>query len=216
MSEERTPQSPLADRLAAGVRAALVGAAPAPWGAGERFDTPLVCAILAADAPVSPEQLTGAPPGLLFSIRPVGGLVPPAAGERADRSVGAALEFAVRVFGVSDLILFGHGDCAFVRALTADATPAAGALVQGDYLPSLCALLGPAAMRATGARIDDAERAKVCAQEILRLSVENLMTYPWIVERVLGGTLRLHGWYVDGSGAFARLDPATDEFRGFS
>jgi len=215
MNEKGRRQSPLADRLAAGVRATLAGEAPALW-AESRPDAPRVCAILAADAPISPERLTGAPPGLLFSIRPVGGLVPPAAGEGLDRSVGAALEFALRVLGVGDLILFGHGDCAFVRALTADATPAAGALVHGDYLPSLCEMLGHAVMRATAARIDEALRPRVCAQEIMRLSVENLMTYPWIVERVMGGALGLHGWYVDGTGAFERLDPATDEFRPFS
>jgi carbonic anhydrase len=203
---------PIAEILAAGVRATLAGSAPAPW-AGPRPGVPPVCAIMAADAPVAPEQLTGAPPGLLFSIRPVGGLLPPAAGDGLDRSIGAALEFAVRVLGVGDLILFGHANCAFVRALMAEATPAAGALLQGDYLPSLCEMLTGPVTRALGANADEALRAKICAQEIMRLSMENLMTYPWLVDRMLAGSIRLHGWYVeDPGGAFERLDPATDEF----
>ncbi len=202
---------PIAEILAAGVRATLAGSAPAPWTA-RRPDAPLVGVIMAADAPISPEQLTGAAPGLLFSIRPVAGLMPPADGEGLDRATGAALEFALNFLGVGDLILFGHGDCAFVRALMADATPAAGVLVQGDYLPSLTAMLAPAVTRALGANVDDARRAKICAQEIMRLSLENLMTYPWFVDRMLDGSLRLHGWYVDEAGAFERLDPGTDEF----
>jgi len=202
---------PIAEILAAGVRATLAGASPAPW-TGPRPDAPLVGVIMAADAPIAPEQLTGAPPGLLFSIRPVGGLMPPAAGEGLDRATGAALEFALKFLGVGDLILFGHGNCAFVRALMADATPAAGALVQGDYLPSLCEMLAPAVTRALGARVEDALRAKICAQEIMRLSLENLMTYPWFVDRMFGGALRLHGWYVDDAGRFERLDPGTDDF----
>jgi len=202
----------LVDALAAGVRATLAGAPPPQW-AGLRRSAPPVCAIMAADAPVAPEGLTGAPPGLLYSLRPVGGLVPPAAGEGLDRATAAALEFAVRVLGVGDLILFGHPDCAFVRALMADAMPAVAALVGGDYLPSLTAMLGPAVARALGANVEDALRPRICAQEIMRLSLENLMTYPWLVDAVLAGTLRLHAWYVDGAGrAFERLDPAADEF----
>ncbi len=202
---------PIAEILAAGVRATLAGSAPAPWS-GPRPDAPLVGVIMAADAPIAPEQLTGAPPGLLFSIRPVGGLMPPAGGEGLDRATGAALEFALRFLGVGDLILFGHGNCAFVRALMMDATPAAGVLVQGDYLPSLTEMLTPAVTRALSADVDHALRPKICAQEIMRLSLENLMTYPWFVDRMLDGSLRLHGWYVDQDGGFERLDPATDEF----
>ncbi len=202
---------PTAEILAAGVRATLAGSAPAPWP-GARPAAPSICAIMAADAPISPEQLTGAAPGVVFSIRPVGGLVPPAAGDGLDRSIGAALEFAVGFLCVGDLILFGHGDCAFVRALMVDATPAAGALVQGDYLPSLCEMLGPPVTRALGASVDDALRPKICAQEIMRLSIENLMTYPWFVDPMLDGSIRLHGWYVEDAGVFERLDPAADEF----
>ncbi|MDP2811654.1 MAG: carbonic anhydrase [Rhodocyclaceae bacterium] len=29
------------------------------------------------------------------------------------------------------------------------------------------------------------------------VSLENLMTYPWIAERVVAGALHLHGWYFD-------------------
>lgn len=202
---------PIWQTLATGVRATLSGAAPAPW-TGSRPDVPRVAVIMAADAPISPEQLTGAPPGLLFSIRPVGGLMPPAAGEGLDRATGAALEFALNFLGLRDLILIGHGDCAFVRALMADATPASGVLVRGDYLPSLTEMLTPAVTRALGANVDDALRPKICAQEIMRLSIENLMTYPWFVDRMFDGSLRLHGWYVDEAGTFERLDPTADEF----
>lgn len=211
MSNDATT-APIMELLAANLRAVLAGSAPAPW-AGPRPDAPPVCAVMAADAPISPEQLIGAPPGLLYTIRPVGGLVPPAAGQGQESSIGAALEFAVRVLGVGDLILFGHRDGAFVRALTAEASSAAGAFVRGDYLPALAAMLGPGVLRAVAAQVGEAERARICTQEIMRLSIENLMSYPWIVDRVLGGTLLLHGWYVGGAdGGFERLDPASDSF----
>ena len=62
--------------------------------------------------------------------------------------------------------------------------------------------------------VAEALRPKVCVQEIMRVSIENLMTYPWIVEPVLAGAVTLHGWYVDAdAGCFEILDPLTDEFR---
>jgi carbonic anhydrase len=42
-----------------------------------------------------------------------------------------------------------------------------------------------------------AEKAHYCEQAAVLVSLENLMTFPLIRERVADGRLRLHGWYVD-------------------
>ena len=48
---------------------------------------------------------------------------------------------------------------------------------------------------------------------MVRDSIENLMTYPWVSELVFGGALGLHGWYLDEAARqIRRLDPETDEF----
>jgi carbonic anhydrase len=50
--------------------------------------------------------------------------------------------------------------------------------------------------------------------ETIKVSLGNLMTFPWIRERVAGGRLALHGWYFDlAHGSLRRLDPVTQEFR---
>jgi carbonic anhydrase len=40
-------------------------------------------------------------------------------------------------------------------------------------------------------------KAKHCEQSAVLVSLENLMTFPFIRERVSNRTLRLHGWYID-------------------
>jgi len=53
----------------------------------------------------------------------------------------------------------------------------------------------------------------VLAEEMVRGSLENLMSYPWIVEGVMAGIVGLHGWYFDDDArTLARLDPETDDF----
>jgi carbonic anhydrase len=56
-------------------------------------------------------------------------------------------------------------------------------------------------------------RARACEQASIQLSLQNLMTFPWISERVEQGTLRIHGWYYDlDHGDLLSLDPGTDRF----
>ena len=41
------------------------------------------------------------------------------------------------------------------------------------------------------------EKARACEQSAVLVSLENLMTFPSIQQRVGNGRLRLHGWYID-------------------
>ena len=175
---------------------------------------PRAALIAASDFPIDPVMLTGAAPGEIYDIRNVAGLVPPSSGEEIDRSVGAALEFAVRVYGVRHIILLAHPDCGLVRSLVDEDAPGASMVAQGQFLPSWTLIAASALSRALR-RVDlsEDERAKLCCQEIMRVSFENLMTYQWVLDPVFDGRLTLHGWYCDArNGIFTRFNPATDEF----
>lgn len=199
------------DRWLAGAQAYLAG--KAADRAANPPVAPTAAVIAAADLPVEVAALTGATPGALYQIRTVAGLVPPSAGGEADRSVGAALEFAVRVYRVRHIIVVTHPACGLVRCLIDEDAPGAGTVAQGRFLPSWTAMAAPALARALRAPISDAERARACSQEMVRVSFENLMTYQWVLDGVFGGTLHLHGWYVDPErGTLALFDPETDDF----
>jgi carbonic anhydrase len=176
--------------------------------------TPRAALIAASDFPIDPTMLTGAAPGEIYDIRNVAGLVPPSAGEGIDRSMGAALEFAVNVYGARHIILLAHPNCGLVRSLIDEDAPGAATVAQGQFIPSWTMIAASALSRAL-ARVDlpQDDRAQLCCQEIMRVSFENLMTYQWILDPVFDGRLTLHGWYCDArNGVFAHFDPATDEF----
>lgn len=47
----------------------------------------------------------------------------------------------------------------------------------------------------------------------IRVSISNLLTFPWVHERVEQGTLTVHGWLFDlREGVLYGLDPATDAY----
>jgi carbonic anhydrase len=55
---------------------------------------------------------------------------------------------------------------------------------------------------------------RMCEQETVAISLGNLMTFPWIRERVETGGLMLHGWFYDmENGKLFRLDPVTNTFQ---
>lgn len=157
--------------------------------------------------------LTGAAAGEIYDIRTVAGLVPPSAGEEVDRTVGAALEFAVVVYDVPHIVLLSHPGCGLVRSLLDQDAPGALAISQGQFLPSWTAMAASSIARVLNADISNDARTRLCCEELLRVSFENLMTYQWVLDRVFDGKLQLHGWYCDpANGTFASFDPGTDSF----
>lgn len=60
-------------------------------------------------------------------------------------------------------------------------------------------------------------QARACEQEAILVSLDNLLTFPWILERVAQKKLALHGWYFDmARGELLRYDPASNRFEAFS
>jgi carbonic anhydrase len=131
-----------------------------------------------------------AAPGELFVVRNVANLVPPYAPDRLPHATSAALEFAVRVLKVPDVIVMGHAMCGGIRALLEGAPPPAG-----DFLGPWMAIAEPARRRALAAHSVDPQAA--CESEAVKLSLDNLLSFPWLATPVEEGRLRLHGALFD-------------------
>ena len=66
---------------------------------------------------VDPAIITGADPGDLFIIRNVANLIAPYHPDGFQHGVSAALEYAVQVLNVENIIVLGHSRCGGIDAL---------------------------------------------------------------------------------------------------
>jgi len=174
--------------------------------------SPEVCIVSCSDSRVEPSLILDCDPGDLFAIRNVANLVPPFETAGLYHGTSAAIEFAVCGLQVSHVIILGHGHCGGIQALLDGKTsyyPSAGFVSAWMSIATVA--------RARVLRQDELatpqDRARACEQASIQLSLENLMTFPWISERVEQGILQIHGWYYDlDHGDLLCLDPETDRF----
>ncbi len=149
--------------------------------------SPRTMVIACSDSRVDPQMIFSAGPGELFVVRNVASLVPPYMPDAAFHGTSAAVEFAVRVLGVSELVVMGHALCGGVTALLQGTPPEAGDFVAGWI--SIAARARDVALRCD---IPD-QRQEVGEHEAVRISLANLMTFPFVAEAVAAGTLSLRG-----------------------
>lgn len=152
----------------------------------EQGQSPRALVVACSDSRVDPTMIFDAAPGELFTVRNVANLIPPYEPDAAFHATSAALEFGVRVLQVPDLIVMGHAMCGGIHALLNGVPKEAG-----DFLAGWIRIAERAKQRALACAPADPQTA--CELEAVRLSLENLRTFPWVEERVQAGRLRLHG-----------------------
>ena len=158
---------------------------------------PRFAVVACSDSRVDPAIVLQAEPGDIFAVRNVAALVPPYEEAGFYHGTSAALEFAVDTLGVEHVIVIGHAMCGGVQAMVRNQEP--GAPVGGTFITAWTDLLRTARERALAsdpslegdALVDASERQAV------RLSLENLMTFPFIRAAVAAERIALHGWYLN-------------------
>ena len=163
-----------------------------------------------ADSRVVPDLLTSALPGDLFVIRNVANLVPPAENQGNYHGTSAALEFGVRNLKVPHIIVLGHAQCGGIHALLEGSVDKDESFIAG-WMGIAEAARKQVEQEHSGA--SDKLRHRACEQKAILVSLNNLMTFSWIRERVEQGGLTLHGWYFDiECGELLGYDAATGSF----
>ena len=157
---------------------------------------PRTLVIACCDSRVDPAMLTGADPGDIFVVRNVANLVPPYRNGAEMPGIRADIEFAVKGLNVENIIILGHRACGGIQALMD------GEGVdrrQFEFIGTWVSIARPARERVLAEFPDlpAMAQAKLCEKYAIELSLQNLVTFPWIRERVEAGSLRLHGWYFD-------------------
>lgn len=164
---------------------------------GQRPETLVVAC---SDSRVDPQTVFHAGPGELFVLRNVAGLVPTYQPDSNLHGTSAVLEYGVRVLGVARIVVLGHAQCGGVKAMVEGAS-----LDATDFLKTWMRIAEPA-LHAVAADLPEAEKLNRCEEEVVRLSLANLLTFPWIREAVAAGRLELHGFrFGVRTGVLARL-----------
>ena len=168
--------------------------------------------ITCSDSRVLAELITQSKPGDLFVVKNVGNIVPPANVKGDTNSTAAAIEFAVETLRVSDIVICGHSQCGAITAMldkkpVSDATP---------HLRDWLNLAAPVleTLNKDYAHLRDAtERETTAAEENVLFGLDNLHSYPCVQERLMDGSLRLHGWFFKiATAELFAYDPESRQF----
>eukprot|EP00261_Vitis_vinifera_P033448 XP_019074691.1 PREDICTED: beta carbonic anhydrase 5, chloroplastic isoform X3 [Vitis vinifera] len=153
---------------------------------------PKFMVIACADSRVCPSKILGFEPGEAFMVRNVANLVP--LYENGPTETNAALEFAVNTLEVENILVIGHSCCGGIRALMGMEEEVDSSFIQSWVVVGKNAKLRA---KATASKLSFDQQCRNCEKESINCSLLNLLTYPWIKERVERGMLSIHGGYYD-------------------
>lgn len=203
------------ERLASGYRAFIDGRFSSERKRyetlAERGQKPEILVVGCVDSRVSPEVIFDALPGELLVVRNVANLVPAyETGSDSQHGTSAALEFGVQALKVKHIVVLGHALCGGISAFADEIEP----LSPGDFIGRWMSQIAPAAEQ-LGPR--DGQERSIYLRRLelasVELSLANLMTFPYIRQRVEAGLLSLHGAYFGvATGHLLVRDPDTGSF----
>lgn len=172
---------------------------------------PKTLVIGCSDSRVDPSLLMDCAPGELFVVRNVANLVPPYEPDAGYHGVSAALEYAVCFLRVTHIIVLGHSQCGGIDGLLKDPVDGPGEFI-GRWVGIAAPARAEVQQRLAGKPLEVRQRA--CEQAALLLSLDNLLTFPWLRKRAEQGELFLHGWYFDlVRGELLSYDAESGSFR---
>lgn len=173
---------------------------------------PRAMVISCCDSRVHVTSIFGADEGEFFIHRNIANLVPPYNPDGEYHGTSAAVEYAVNSLGVAHIVVLGHSNCGGVKGCHDMCCGAAPELLEkSSFVGRWMDILRPGY-----------EQVKDMGQDVILpalekqavlISLENLMTFPFLREKVETDRLTLHGlWTNTGEGELEQFDPAREGF----
>jgi len=166
-----------------------------------------------SDSRVLPNLITKSDPGDLFVVRNVGNFVAPYNPDNSFHSTASAIEYAVSVLKVENVIVCGHTHCGAIASVHSKAGLDDPELAHTKKWLSLAEAPKNQAVLALGANADKEKLLRLTEKLSVITQIENLLTYPSVKKRVDSGAIVIHGWVYDiESGNIDYFDPETSQF----
>lgn len=173
---------------------------------------PRAMVISCCDSRVHVTSIFGADEGEFFIHRNVANLVPPYNPDGKYHGTSAAVEYAVTSLGVAHIVVLGHSNCGGVRGCHDMCSGHAPQLEEkSSFVGRWMDILRPGFLRIQ--HLPEAERPRALEKEAVLVSLENLMTFPFVQTAVEEERLTLHGLWTDtGEGGLEQYDPSRAGF----
>ena len=175
---------------------------------------PRAMVISCCDSRVHVTSIFGADQGEFFIHRNIANLVPPFEPDGDYHGTSAAIEYAVTALNVAHLIVLGHSNCGGVQGCIDMCKGNAPELEEkASFVGRWMDILRPK-YGLVADETDPEEQARQLEKYSVVTSLENLMTFPFIKERVDQGVLSMHGLWTDiGEGGLESYNPTFKEFQ---
>ncbi|KPQ07489.1 MAG: carbonic anhydrase CynT [Rhodobacteraceae bacterium HLUCCA12] len=169
--------------------------------------------IACCDSRVHVEALFNADAGEFFIHRNIANLVPPYRPDGQSHGTSAAVEYGVTALKVAHLVVLGHSNCGGIKGchdICCGKAPQDE--IESSFVGRWLMNLRPAFENVKAIK-DPVERLDALEREGIRISLANLMTFPFVRQAVEDGDLTIHGLWKDiGEGRLDYLDPKTGAF----
>ncbi|OOY07719.1 carbonic anhydrase [Thioclava sediminum] len=171
--------------------------------------------IACCDSRVHVTSMFGADQGEFFIHRNIANLVPEFTPDGDHHGTSAAVEYAVTSLKVAHLIVLGHSNCGGVAGCHAMCSGHAPELEEkSSFVGTWLNLLRPGYERVS--ELPEDQQVLALEREAVKVSLENLMTFPFVREALDADRMTLHGLRHDiGEGVLEQYDADTDRFETF-
>jgi carbonic anhydrase len=160
------------------------------------FQNPHTFFIACSDSRINLHLMTQSQIGELFILRNIANIVPPYSASLDHVSTTSAIEYAVKVLDIKNIVVFGHSNCGGCAALSLSEKD----LEKLPYTKKWLELALGAKTKAE-ARIKNADcqedMACLIEKENIVEQMNHLLSYPFIEEACETGDVSIYGWYYD-------------------
>ncbi|WP_195836279.1 carbonic anhydrase [Campylobacter portucalensis] len=164
-----------------------------------------------SDSRVVPNLITNTKPGEMFVVRNIANIVPKYRISDEFVATTSAIEYALYVLNVRDVIICGHSNCGGCAALYYDKEKL-------DKVPNVknwLKLMGEVKYEVEKLKFKDfASKAWITERLNIINSIENLLTYPDIKDKIKNNQMRIYGWhYIIETGSLFNYDIKEQKFK---
>lgn len=174
---------------------------------------PRAMVISCCDSRVHVTSIFGADEGEFFIHRNIANLVPPYTPDGKTHGTSAALEYAVTALKVAHVVVLGHANCGGVKGCHDMCSGHAPELEKdSSFIGRWMDILRPGYERLPeGGELQ--ERLTSLEKEAVLVSLQNLMSFPFVREAVEAEEMTLHGlWTSTGEGTLEQYDSEAGVF----